>query len=84
MEDNEFLLKMKNLPLDQVNQMAMDGLSYIEEICRKKVVINLKDGHFFEGIITGYDMFQVYLLREGEHEASKFLHDDIAKYRVLE
>ena len=65
-----------------LNKKSQEELSFIEEFCEKKVVIQKNDGHFFEGILTGYDMYHVYLLRDDGTE--KILHCDIEGVKVIE
>jgi len=81
MNDNEFLLKTKDLPMDSINMAMEEQLRVLTPFCGKRVVIKLFSGSIWEGELTGYDMFQLHLNRNGETE--KFLLSEIDKIKLV-
>jgi len=81
MEDNEFSIRFKELPMDAINQSMIKELKIFERFCKKNVIISKFDGTIWKGFLEGYDMFQLHLKRNDEIE--KILLADIDKIKEV-
>lgn len=81
MNDNDFILKFKQLDLDMVNSEMESQLQVFNKYCNKKVVLSMVEGQMWEGILRGYDMFSLHLERNGQIE--KFLLPNIDKIKEM-
>jgi hypothetical protein len=77
LDDNKFLLKFKELPLDELNASMAGQLQVFERYCNKHVILLYYNGQMWSGFLRGYDMFQLHLERNGEIE--KHLLADVDK-----
>ena len=79
-KENPYLLKASQV--DDLNRVAQESLGAIEKLCGKKVVFKTNIGSYWEGVISGYDMFYIHLVRNNKIE--KLLITEIDEVKVLE